>query len=689
MADPQKQLLYLFERPFDPVNMPRGDSSVFYKLSGTDTVSTRAGTSPGNTVTVRSRPEINKNSLGLATSVPRGVVFCYFLKSHRQAARCLCDIFMRARTSTDLMELALNVRDQVNESLFIYALSFTILRKQELRSVRLPPIVEVFPQKFIPTEDLTKMQVEMNRTPASQTTPMVIEYGADFANTTLKPEHRVSYWREDYGINSHHWHWHLVYPIDMNVNRDRKGELFYYMHQQMIARYDMERLSVNLKRVEKLENWREPIPDGYFSKLTVNNSGRPWGTRQDNTLLKDLRRNEFGLDVTDISDMELWRSRLMDAIHQGYMLNRNGERIPLSDNVTTGKRGIDILADAFEADGQLSPNFLFYGDLHNIGHLMLAFCHDSDNAHREEMGVVGDNTTAMRDPVFYRWHKFVDDVFQEYKLTQPPYTMEDLTLPGVVLDKVGVVRDNQLNTLTTGWNVREFEASRGLDFNSTNPVAAHHPSRPCSLRLSSPDNKQHRKSKSVTVRIFMAPKHNERGLEMGFMEQRLLWAEMDKFTEILKPGKNQIVRPSSESSITTSSEFTFRSLEAVNPAMPGAPQNTEANFCGCGWPDHLLLPRSKPEGMTYQLFFMLTDLDKDKVDQPAVRRCADAVSFCGILDAKFPDKRPMGFPFDRRPPPSLQDAEVTSAADYARLGNITIQDITITFLNNNLQKSNN
>nr|ABR12412.1 prophenoloxidase [Procambarus clarkii] len=488
----------------------------------------------------------------------------------------------------------------------------------------------------------------------------------------------------------HHWHWHLVYPIDTNVNRDRKGELFYYMHQQMIARYDMERLSVNLKRVEKLENWREPIPDGYFSKLTVNNSGRPWGTRQDNTLLKDLRRNEFGLDVTDISDMELWRSRLMDAIHQGYMLNRNGERIPLSDNVTTGKRGIDILADAFEADGQLSPNFLFHGDLHNIGHLMLAFCHDSDNAHREEMGVVGDNTTAMRDPVFYRWHKFVDDVFQEYKLTQPPYTMEDLTLPGVVLDKVGVVRDNQLNTLTTGWNVREFEASRGLDLNSTNPVMlriTHLDHAPFDYHLQITNNTG--KSKSVTVRIFMAPKHNERDLEMGFMEQRLLWAEMDRFTEILKPGKNQIVRPSSESSITTSSEFTFRSLEAVNPAMPGAPQNTEANFCGCGWPDHLLLPRSKPEGMTYQLFFMLTDLDKDEVDQPAVRRCADAVSFCGILDAKFPDKRPMGFPFDRRPPPSLQDAEVTSAADYARLGNITIQDITITFLNNNLQKSNN
>ena len=27
--------------------------------------------------------------------------------------------------------------------------------------------------------------------------------------------------------------------------------------------------------------------------------------------------------------------------------------------------------------------------------------------------------------------------------------------------------------------------------------------------------------------------------------------------------------------------------------------------------------------------------------------CKDAVSFCGILDELYPDKKPMGFPFDR------------------------------------------
>lgn len=65
---------------------------------------------------------------------------------------------------------------------------------------------------------------------------MIIDHGPDFAGTTIKAEHRVSYWREDYGLNSHHWHWHLVFPVDMGVNRDRKGELFFFMHSQVLAR---------------------------------------------------------------------------------------------------------------------------------------------------------------------------------------------------------------------------------------------------------------------------------------------------------------------------------------------------------------------------------------------------------------------------------------------------------------------
>ena len=54
------------------------------------------------------------------------------------------------------------------------------------------------------------------------------------------------------------------------------------------------------------------------------------------------------------------------------------------------------------------------------------------------MGVMGDTVTAMRDPVFYRWHKFTDSLFQQFKSTLTPYTPAQLTVADVTLDHVEV-----------------------------------------------------------------------------------------------------------------------------------------------------------------------------------------------------------------------------------------------------------
>lgn len=40
---------------------------------------------------------------------------------------------------------------------------------------------------------------------------------------------------------------------------------------------------------------------------------------------------------------------------------------------------------------------------------------------QEQFGVMGDSATAMRDPIFYRWHAYVDDIFNLFKSKLPPY----------------------------------------------------------------------------------------------------------------------------------------------------------------------------------------------------------------------------------------------------------------------------
>lgn len=112
--------------------------------------------------------------------------------------------------------------------------------------------------------------------------------------------------------------------------------------------------------------------------------------------------------------------------------------------------GIDILGNLIEAS-ILSRNPNLYGSLHNNGHNAIAYIHDPDHrflvktvpafprsrrpanvlnddvsVFQENYGVMGDSSTAMRDPVFYRWHAYIDDIFQEFKATISRYTVQNV-----------------------------------------------------------------------------------------------------------------------------------------------------------------------------------------------------------------------------------------------------------------------
>lgn len=75
-------------------------------------------------------------------------------------------------------------------------------------------------------------------------------------------------------------------------------------------------------------------------------------------------------------------------------------------------------------------------------------------------------------------------------------------------------------------------------------------------------------------------------------------------------GQSTITRKSEESSVTVSSTPTFSQLQAGE----GISENS-TEFCSCGWPQHLLLPRGTDRGMDFNLFVMLTDYEQDHVSK--------------------------------------------------------------------------
>src|SRR5205085_5009637 len=141
----------------------------------------------------------------------------------------------------------------------------------------------------------------------------------------------------------------------------------------------------------------------------------------------------------------------------------------------------------------------------------------------------------------------------------------------------------------------------------------------------------------VTVRIFLTAKKF-----VDDSEERRMWIEMDKFAQELPASKRVVVfRSARLSSIVLKPA---RRPSEPKPAQPGGTTAADNNYCDCGWPYHLLLPRGNENGMDFRLLVMVTDWNIDSVG--ADTKCG-SMSFCGAKDKDYPDKRAMGYPFDR------------------------------------------
>jgi hypothetical protein len=83
-------------------------------------------------------------------------------------------------------------------------------------------------------------------------------------------------------------------------------------------------------------------------------------------------------------------------------------------------------------------------------------------------------------------------------------------------------------------------------------------------------------------------------------------------------------------------------------------------YCTCGWPYNLLLPRGRSDGMDFLIIAAATDWHKDNVTES---HCG-SMSYCGGKD-RYPDARPMGYPFARPFPSPGIVAPLTQRAEMA------------------------
>nr|QBB67477.1 prophenoloxidase [Penaeus merguiensis] len=608
-----------------------------------------------------------KMKLGRTLAIPQDIPYLAFRSEHALAVRELSQVFLEARHLYELFRTAILIRDHVNRSIYLAALYHAFYERKDLNPGDLPPLETLLPDRFVPADVINKAK-KLAKSAILHKERVKTEISVHWHINetgigTRSPEHRVAYWREDMHLNNMHWHWHLSNPYNIEPGkRDRRGELFYYMHHNLVARYNMERLSVNLRPVVPFEDWHLSLLDGYFPHITTGN-GYDWADRQDNTFFKDVR--EIPLNQSShVSQLEMWRTHLYHAIDVGYMVNENGSYVRLTDNPKIGEAfGINLLGESVEAGASVNP--FLYGNLHNLGHDLISQSHDPAKRHHTQMGVMGAVETAVRDPAFFRWHKFIDNLFLRYKMTQPSYTARQLA---------GVMEIEEVIVMEEGWKGQTpdllhtfftnstFDSSRGIDFQRkrnddiTVLIKADvldHLEFNYRIRIRNPTSE----IKLSKLRIFLAPKFNEDGERLNFASLLHYWTEMDVFeTDEIMPGTEHIYRHSNQSSIL--SNYRARGV------------NTAFAYSACSWPRNLQLPRGTPDGMIFHLFVMASDVD-DSSETHATRRRGTPGSFCGRPDGKYPDKWPMGFPLDRK------SSHETIEAFVAEHPNMMLKDIVI------------
>jgi tyrosinase len=443
--------------------------------------------------------------------------------------------------------------------------------------------------------------------------PQLKRAGAQLAGA-IGREAALDWFREDPLANDHHRHWHIVYPARGRPGpggvklQDRQGELFFYMHQQMLARYDAERRALGFGPVVPFADYREPIEEGY--------EDRPSGQA-----LRDIDRQDTG--PLRVSELEEQRDRLRAAVAAGAAENGAGPR-PLDS---------ELLGALEEPTAGTLWRDVWH---HGYGHVITAFVMAPNGG--GDPGDIGDTSTAIRDPFFWRWHRHIDDANFALQEQLEPFAFDDA--PDVALTAVELA----------------FEADPGVPVDELKTMVAstddvdHGDHEPFlwRLRAENPGAEE----RTVTVRIFLAPAEAA--------EDRRAWIEMDKFEQVLAPGANEIERPGRLASPVR------KPADRPPVLVQGPAQTPHEQYCRCGWPYHLLIPRGTPAGMPFRVLAMLTDWELDNVSGDD--DCG-SMSFCGSRD-RYPDTREMGYPFSRPLPGGV-------AATLEALPTVCARDLTI------------
>ena len=441
-----------------------------------------------------------------------------------------------------------------------------------------------------------------------------------FATEPPTGEDQMNYFRNDSEFCYHHRHWHNVYRANgipgrnsSSVHLDRQGELFWYMHQQMLARYDAERESWGLDPVAAYE-FSETESDGC-------DLGDEFHTHRDNRRIVPRPSGQTWRQSSQ-QDFSNWKRALEQAAENGLLVGEAGLRRSFHE-MTEGH--MNWFGHAVEATTRAFSSR--YGSFHNSGHGIFG----GIGQHTSLRSYMNTTANAVRDPIFFRWHKHVDEIM--YKVSNRIRNILDIDAPPVNIGEGDIIITtspkppdgfNDFNQKTDSSTINTTLDKPKLRFEHgkiSHDEFYYH------IRLRRTGNTS--RDLALSLRIFICPENR--------VNEERKWIEMDKFRYIMKGPEAVVSRKDKHSSVIR--RFPNEARDDIEDGVA----RTVSGFCECGWPYHMLLPRGTAQGQSFRLCVVATDNNLD-TNNP-IRTGCGSLSYCGARDTRYPDRRTMGYPF--------------------------------------------
>lgn len=567
--------------------------------------------------------------------LPRSEFFSLYDDDHLEQVKALFDVFYNAKDYETLAKVVAWARFNVNEKLFIYVFGVLIAHRQDVKTLIMPPPYEVCPYQFINAEVIKsaqrlKMQGFYGVEEANGLKEVIIPMNYTGWYLHMNKDQKVTYFTEDVGLNSFYYNWNLDYPYWMEgkpygIDKDRRGELYIILHHQLTARYYLERLSNDLGHIPAF-NWRQPIKAGYYPSLMYVN-GKQFKTRPNNYNLYTEGNHKF---VQEAEDRE---RRIRDVVDKGFIFY-GGKNISLSQ-----PEDLNTLGNLLQGN---PDTFDLHHNYHD--HIVPSFLENP--------------ATAIRDPLFYQFHKNLLNNFWKFMSHIKPYTYEEVVFPGV---KIVSAKADKIETYFQHFDV---DITNAIDIDqeaiekTEKPVTEVH-FRPDkymvkarTVRLNYKPftytmNVQSEKSYEAVVRVMIGPKYDEFGNQVNFEENRKNFVFLDIFKHSLVSGENVIKRSSDDIMFYGSEQTTYYELyKRLLQAKSGETEWTADLYKGrCQFPKYVMVPKGKRDGMTFQLYFFISEFH-------AVKR-SDIFAFnpaheCGVGSGqRFFEDRSILYPIDR------------------------------------------